>query len=113
MTDTQEAECLKCNPFEGDFGSPCDRELKDKIVTARKAGTCGMCRQGIAPGERVRTLAGVFDGSLMHYRWCEKCCVAMAASKADNGDAWTARTALARMGPNAPDQAPGSAPTED
>ncbi len=100
MTETQETDCLKCNPFEGDFGSPGDKVLKDKIVTARKGGTCGMCLQEIQPCERVRTLAAIFDGAMRHYRWCEKCCEAMAASWTDNGDAWTARVALERTGPN-------------
>jgi len=74
-----EAECLKTNPFEGDFGSPGDKVLRDKIGTARKGGTCGMCKQEIVPGERVRLLAAVFDGELMSYRWCSECCAAMAA----------------------------------
>jgi hypothetical protein len=29
-----EHDCLCCGPFEGDFGSPDDRILKDKMVTA-------------------------------------------------------------------------------
>lgn len=95
MTIFDEAECLKVNPFEGDFGSPGDRVLKDKIGTARKGGTCGMCCQEITPGERVRLLAAVFDGTLMNYRWCSACCGAMAASWTDDGEAWEER---ARMG---------------
>ena len=31
MTTFDEADCLKTNPFEGDFGSPGDKVLKDKI----------------------------------------------------------------------------------
>ena len=50
MTTFDEAECLKTDPFEGDFGSPGDKVLKDKIGTARKGGTCGICRQEIVPG---------------------------------------------------------------
>ncbi len=88
MTTFDEAECLKTNPFEGDFGSPGDKVLKDKIGTARKGGTCGMCRQEIVPGERVRLLAAVFDGTLMSYRWCSECCAAMAASWTDDVAAW-------------------------
>ena len=84
-----EAECLKTNPFEGDFGSPGDKVLRDKIGTARKGGTCGMCKQEIVPGERVRLLAAVFDGELMSYRWCSECCAAMAACWTDNGAAWS------------------------
>jgi hypothetical protein len=29
-----EHDCLCCGPFEGDFGSPDDRILKDKMVTS-------------------------------------------------------------------------------
>lgn len=95
LTKTQETECLKCNPFEGDFGTPGDRILRDKIVTSRKGGTCGMCLQEIQPPERVRSLVAIFDGSLMNYRWCEKCCEAMALSWIDQGAAWESRIRLA------------------
>lgn len=91
-----EAECLKTNPFEGDFGSPGDKVLKDKIVTARNGGACGMCRQEIVPGERVRTLVAVFDGALMNYRWCSACCASMADSWTDDGRAWEARARIGR-----------------
>jgi hypothetical protein len=94
MVIFDEAECLKVNPFEGDFGTPNDRVLKNKIATARKNGPCGMCRQDIAPGERVRLLAAVFDGQLMSYRWCSACCRAMAISWTDNGMAWEARVRI-------------------
>lgn len=50
-----------------------------------------MCHQDITPGERVRTLAALFDGTMMHYRWCSECCRAMALSRTDNGEAWEAR----------------------
>jgi len=96
MTTFDEGDCLKCNPFEGDFGSPDDRVLKDKICTARKGGICGMCRQGIVPGERVRVLAAVFEGQLMSYRWCSECCAAMVASWTDEGRAWEAQARLGR-----------------
>lgn len=86
-----EAQCLTVNPFEGDFGNPDDRILKDKIVTSRKIGTCGMCRQQIAIGERVRVLAAVFDGELRNYRWCSECCAAMVLWLSGNLDAWTER----------------------
>jgi len=89
-----ESECLAVNPFEGDFGAPGDKVLKDKIVTTRKAGSCGMCSQAIQPGTRARSLAAVFDGSLMNYRWCASCCAAMAASWHDDGKAWESRVAL-------------------
>ena len=101
MTTFDEAECLKVNPFEGDFGSPGDKVLKDKIGTARKGGTCGMCRQDIVPGERVRLLAAVFDGTLMSYRWCSECCAAMAESWTDDGRAWEARVRIGDESSNA------------
>jgi hypothetical protein len=89
-----EAECLKTNPFEGDFGSPGDKVLKDKIVTARKSGTCCLCLQEIIPGERVRTLAAIFDGEMRSYRWCSECCEALAASWTDDGRAWEERVRI-------------------
>ena len=82
-----ENDCLACGPFDGDFGSPDDRILKDKMVTARKAGACFLCEREITPGERIRTMAAVFDGELMSYRWCNACCAAMAKSWLDDGDA--------------------------
>ena len=91
-----EKKCLQTNPFEGDFGSPGDRVLKDKISTARKGGLCGMCLQEIVPRERVRVLVAVFDGGLMSYRWCSECCAAMAASWTDDGVSWELRARLGR-----------------
>ena len=100
MNTFDEAGCLKTNPFEGDFGSPGDKVLRDKIATARKGGTCGMCRQEVDLGERVRTLVAVFDGALMSYRWCSTCCAAMAESWIDSGRAWEARASLGQKSPN-------------
>lgn len=113
MTKTQENDCLKCNPFEGDFGSPGDKVLKDKIVTARNGGTCGMCLQKIQLGERVRTLAAIFDGAMRHYRWCEKCCEAMAASWTDDGRAWEARVRLGDESSNVQIKAGGALPDQE
>jgi hypothetical protein len=94
MTTFDERACLQVNPFDGDFGSPGDRVLKDKIGTARKGGMCGMCRQEIQPGERVRLLAAIFDGRMMSYRWCSACCAAMAVSWHDEGRTLEARVRL-------------------
>lgn len=91
-----EYDCLCCGPFEGDFGSPDDRILKDKIVTARKDGECHLCNQQIQPRTRIRTMTAVFDGELMSFRWCTACCAAMAKSLYDDGEAWEERAALAR-----------------
>lgn len=83
MTESQETACLSFDPFAADFGAPGDKVLKDKMVTARKHGPCSDCGQTIQPGERVRSLAAVFDGSFMNYRWCALCCTAMALSDED------------------------------
>lgn len=94
MQQFDEKACLSVNPFEGDFGSPADTVLKDKIGVARKGGQCGMCRQEIVPGEKIRILSAIFDGDLMSYRWCSACCAAMAISREDEGEAWEARVRL-------------------
>lgn len=91
-----EIDCLACNPFEGDIGSPNDRILKDKMVTARKGGECYLCEQDIKAGERIRTMAAVFDGEMHSYRWCYACCLAMAKSWLDDGHAYEQRSTLAR-----------------
>ena len=87
---------LRFAPFDGDFGSPGDKVLKDKMGTARKAGQCSDCSQQIQPGERVRLLSARFDGELRSYRWCALCCEAMALAEDDGGKAHTARLALRR-----------------
>ena len=79
IVDFNDKDCLRYWPFEGDFGAPGDRVLKDKIGIARKSGPCEICEHDIQPGERIRMLSAVFDGSLMSYRWCSTCCAAMAA----------------------------------
>lgn len=96
MTEFDHKTCLQVNPFEGDFGSPGDRVLRDKIGLARRAGACSMCWQDIEPGEQARMLAAVFDGSLMSYRWCSTCCAAMAASWTDGGKAWETQARIGR-----------------
>ena len=92
-----EHKVLKCNPFEGDFGEPNDRVLRDKIVTARKGGKCHLCCQDIKPGERIRSQVDVFSKELVPSKWCNACCEAMAASWNDNGNALEKRAALRRM----------------
>ncbi|MGL4576888.1 MAG: hypothetical protein ACRCV9_19025 [Burkholderiaceae bacterium] len=87
-------DILDFDPFQGDFGSPGDRVLKNKMGFARKAGECQNCAQEIQPGERVRIMNAVFDGDLMSYRWCALCCAAMAKSYKDNGEEYEARCGL-------------------
>ncbi len=80
-----EEECLRVDPFEGDFGDPSDKILKDKIVTARKARSCYFCEEDVVPGTRIRTRTMLLAGQLHCYSWCEKCCAAMAKSWDDDG----------------------------
>jgi hypothetical protein len=75
-----EKDCLAVNPFDGDFGSPQDRTLRDKIVVSRKAGGCHLCGQQIIPGTMIRSRTDIFDGEIATYRWCTECCVEMADS---------------------------------
>lgn len=86
-----EKRCLQVNVFDGDFGSPTDKCLKNKIVTARKRRNCSTCYREIMPGTRIRVSAHIFDGELHHYSWCEKCCEALARSWDDNGESYELR----------------------
>ena len=71
MTTFDEAECLKTNPFEGDFGSPSDKVLKDKTKrTVAKPGVLG-CGYMLSAGhefENERT--GEIEATgLLGYAW--------------------------------------------
>jgi hypothetical protein len=79
-----EAECLKYWPFDGDYGHPRDKILKDKIGIARKPGPCCECLTEIVPGERIRMIGAIFDDQMMSYRYCSACCAAMAKMWTDN-----------------------------
>lgn len=90
-----EEACLSYDPFAGDFGSPGDRLLADKIVTAAKAHEhCQICDGPIAKGERHRSRQEIVDGEMMAHRFCGLCCVAMAKSWDDEGAEIDARTSL-------------------
>ena len=96
VSEFDESDCLSVDPFEGDFGVPADRCLKDKMGNARKAGPCSLCSQEIQPKERIRIAAHIFDGELHSYRWCNACCEAMAKSWTDDGEAYESRFRLSR-----------------
>lgn len=89
-----EEAVLQTNPFEGDFGEVGDRTLKDKMVTARKATVCHDCAQAINPGDRIRSRTDIASGEMMSFRWCPLCREAMAKSREDGGEAWSARVEL-------------------
>ncbi len=90
-----EAQCLSCDPFEGDFGGSGSNDgvLADKIVRARIDSECHTCAGLAERGQLTRVRAEVFDGEFMRFRWCEPCCRAMAEG-AENPDAYEARVAL-------------------
>lgn len=91
-----EVRCLRCNPFEGDFGSPGDTILQDKMVTCLglRKRHCHMCNAVIAKGERIRNRVEIVDRELAAYFWCSACCAAMAAYPDDQGEAIEARIIL-------------------
>lgn len=93
MSYDWEANCMACDPFDGDFGGggSDDSILSDKIVTARKAGECHTCHGPIVPGTRVRRRAEVYDNEFMRFGWCEDCCKAMAQG---DPDAYEARVEI-------------------
>ena len=87
---------LSVDMFEGDFGSPGDKILSDKIVKARKVRPCFLCGNDIDNGSKIRTLSAVFDGKLMSYAWCNLCCMAMAMCYTDSGKELERRASLRR-----------------
>ncbi|EBN6400991.1 hypothetical protein LJK58_000876 [Salmonella enterica] len=73
-------DALDFDLFEGDFGTPTDTELSNKIVISRGEYKCHICHGSISKGEIHRSAAWKFDGELMSYRCCNECCVAMVKS---------------------------------
>lgn len=73
------ARALNFDPFQGDFGEPGDRELSDKIVTAKKDHPeCSCCGGAIKAGTKNRVKREVYDRELVVNRWCQECTEAMA-----------------------------------
>ncbi len=70
-----EADWMRFNPFEGDFGDG-EKVLADKIVTAAKthAGACLTCGGHVAVGERHRARTEAYNGRVMTFRFCGECC---------------------------------------
>lgn len=73
-------DALDFDLFEGDFGTPGDTELSNKIVTSRGEYKCHICAGEILKGEIHRSSTWKFDGELMSYRCCNSCCAAMVKS---------------------------------
>lgn len=64
--------------FEGDFGDPHDKVLRNNMVQARKEHECHHCTGPIQLQERHRCMQGKYDGEMRTFRWCEACCDIMA-----------------------------------
>lgn len=92
---TDLSRALDYNPFDGDFGEPGDRELKDKIVKFRKPRLCHCCAHEVEPGTlgRSLTMLWVSDGP-MSYAYCTDCTRAQAISWDDQGRALDRRFSL-------------------
>ena len=87
---------LKYWPFDGDFGMPGDRKLRDEIVTFRTRHACVNCTGPIEPGTKGRSLTMLWvDGNgPVTGRYCTACTEAMALVFNDDGAALEERTAM-------------------
>lgn len=94
--DLQQA--LKYWPFDGDFGMPGDRKLRDGIVTFRCSHHCIHCLGKIEPGTKGRSLTMLWDDGQgpSTGRYCTECTEAMAKVFKDDGAALDARFRAAR-----------------
>ena len=72
MKDRYE-EALDFNLFEGDFGSPDDKEFDNKIVKVRKEHECHICSLRTPVGSYARYSVWLFDGDFMKYYVCQDC----------------------------------------
>ncbi|XOQ10952.1 MAG: CENP-V/GFA domain-containing protein [Serratia liquefaciens] len=73
-------DALDFDLFQGDFGTPGDSCLSDKIVKCRKVHACHICAGNIEPGEIARSSTWKFDGELHSYYCCDPCVKAMVIS---------------------------------
>jgi hypothetical protein len=75
-------------PFEGDRDVDVVR-FGDKLVKGRKEYECHICAEIIKKGEMQRALSECDrdEQKVMTFRFCWDCCVAMAQSNEDSGDA--------------------------
>ena len=87
-------DCMAYNPFQGDFGAPGDRMLRDRILTCRRQRPCVVCSGTCKPRTQIRVQAAIIDGRIAPCSMCHGCCIAMAASWRDQGAAIERRTAL-------------------
>lgn len=82
-----ESECLNYDPFQGDESEVVT--LSDSLVVGRKDyAHCNICHGPIAKGERHRALSQINRelGQRKTWRFCNACCVAMAALNDDYDD---------------------------
>ena len=72
------ANCLRIDPFEGDFGSGDEHLFSDKLVMAKKDHTCHICGDDIPEDMLHRALTDKSEGIVATSRYCYACCVAQA-----------------------------------
>ncbi len=84
---TEISECLNYDPFQGDESEVVT--MSDTIVTGRKDyAHCTICHGPIVNGERHRAINQINRelGERQTFRFCNCCCVAMAALADDSND---------------------------
>lgn len=77
MTVLFDADVLRYNPW-GDDDSDY-RVLDNRMVVTRLPHDCVICLERIPVGARIRAQREAYDGKAMTFRFCVKCCAAMAA----------------------------------
>ena len=73
------ADILNFNPW-GDDDSPY-RVLDNRMVVTRYPHDCAICFEVIPAGARIRAQREASGGKAMTFRFCVKCCAAMAIAR--------------------------------
>lgn len=85
ITAEQKEKILDIDVFDGDFGDSGDTILADKIVKARKAHRCIICKEQIITGDYYRTITHICDGELNTNKYCIPCLLSMMDNEHENG----------------------------
>lgn len=78
LTDADQAEILRCDPWSGDTDADA-RTFRDAFVRTRVPAWCAICMSAIAPGSLARSQTQQSDEmrKVMTFKFCEECCRAM------------------------------------
>jgi hypothetical protein len=77
MAESIDEDVLRYHPW-GDDDSDY-RVLDNRMSVTRVPHDCVICFETIPVGSRIRAQREVYDGKAMTFRFCLKCCAAMAA----------------------------------